>query len=199
MTGPTKVPGILVTMGGSDPKGMTIKAISALSLLDEKVEVRIVLGPGFAHRKALEDLLDHFPHPYRICENVSNMAEVMAEADLALTSFGVTAYELAAMSVPAIYLCLTEDHVQSASPFENAGMGICLGVVDELIDGTITGSVKLSLNGSNLNRAIMYQARNRIDGRGAVRIAYLIVSVMIKGGYVDEPQMGHNEFVFGQF
>ena len=40
-----------------------------------------------------------------------------ASADLAVASFGVTAYELAAVGVPAVYLCLTDDHAESAEAF----------------------------------------------------------------------------------
>jgi spore coat polysaccharide biosynthesis protein SpsF len=41
-----------------------------------------------------------------------------------LAAFGVTAYELAAFGVPAIYLSLTQDHALSASAFEQDGMGL---------------------------------------------------------------------------
>lgn len=47
---------------------------------------------------------------YDVREDAHDMPALMAQADLAIASFGVTAYELAARGVPAIYLCLTDDH-----------------------------------------------------------------------------------------
>ncbi|HNY69563.1 MAG TPA: hypothetical protein PKH14_02140, partial [Syntrophorhabdus sp.] len=96
----TKIHNILVTMGGSDPKGMTLKTMEALKVIDGQFEVTIILGPGFAHRDSLNEILGNFPHIHRIFENVLNIGDIMAEADLAVASFGVTAYELAAMGVP---------------------------------------------------------------------------------------------------
>ena len=57
-----------------------------------------------------------------------DMAAVMAEADLAVASFCVTAYELATVGVPGIYLCLSSDHAEAALAFVEVGIGISLGV-----------------------------------------------------------------------
>ena len=184
---------ILVAMGGSDPQDMTLKAINALALLHEQFGVTIILGPGFTKRKALNESLDNFPHPYRILENISNMADIMAESDIAVASFGVTAYELAAMGVPAIYLCLSEDHVKSALFFQDSGMATCLGLVDHLIEEKIAASIKSALFEDIPHKNIHHQSK-KIDGCGVARIAQLIASKLYKGGYLYEPQMGHSEF-----
>ncbi|HPB38446.1 MAG TPA: hypothetical protein PK125_09855, partial [Syntrophorhabdus sp.] len=68
----TKIHNILVTMGGSDPKGMTLKTMEALKVIDGQFEVTIILGPGFAHRDSLNEILGNFPHIHRIFENVLN-------------------------------------------------------------------------------------------------------------------------------
>jgi spore coat polysaccharide biosynthesis predicted glycosyltransferase SpsG len=184
---------ILVTTGGSDPQSMTLKAIKALALLHEQFEVTIILGPGFAQRKDLNELLDNFPHPYRILENIPNTADIMAESDLAVASFGVTAYELAAMGVPAIHLCFSEDHVQSALFFQDSGMATCLGLADHLTEEKIAASIKSALFEEILRKDIHQQSK-KIDGCGAARVAQLIASKLDKGGYLYEPRMGHSEF-----
>jgi spore coat polysaccharide biosynthesis protein SpsF len=145
MTGDVKVPNILITMGGSDPQGMTLKVLKALAFIDNKLEVTVVIGPGFGYQKDLLKLLNHFSHPYRILENVSNMADIMAESNLAVASFGVTAYELAAMQVPTLQICLSEDHVQSALSFQESGMATCLGIAEFLTEEKIAGSLKQAL------------------------------------------------------
>ena len=78
------------------------------------------------------------------------MSDIMAEADLAVASFGVTAYELAAMGVPAIYLCLTEDHEQSALMFQDSGLGLSLGLADFATDDELIASVEIFMNNENI-------------------------------------------------
>jgi spore coat polysaccharide biosynthesis protein SpsF len=191
-----KIPTILVTMGGSDPKDITFKTIKALSDVDNQFEATIILGPGFVHRDRLNELLKSFPHTYRVYENLSNMADIMAESDLAVASFGVTAYELAAMGVPAIHLCLTEDHVQSAIIFQGFDMAVNLGLADRVNEDKIASSIRYVLHDEDSLVKMANQGKKMVDGRGAIRIAHLVASVISKGGNLHEPQMGHSEFFF---
>jgi len=176
-----KVPNILITMGGSDPQGMTLKVLKALASIDDKFEVSVVIGPGFTYNKDLLGLLNHFPHPYRILENVSNMADIMAESDLAVASFGVTAYELAAMQVPTLQICLSEDHVRSALSFQETGMAICLGTAEFLTEEKIAGSIKRALY-KNIQCKTIHNKTKKLDGRGATRISHHIISKLDQGG-----------------
>jgi UDP-2,4-diacetamido-2,4,6-trideoxy-beta-L-altropyranose hydrolase len=185
----SKIRNILVTMGGSDPQGMTLKAVKAMALLNDHFEATIILGPGFTHRKKLDELLKGFSHQYKIYESLSNMSDIMAEADLAVASFGVTAYELAAMGVPAIYLCLTEDHEQSALMFQDSGLGLSLGLADFATDDELIASVRYFMNNENIRLKTANHLKNNIDGRGATRIAQLVTSVVSKGGYRNESQV----------
>ncbi|RLJ08848.1 MAG: hypothetical protein DRP15_04435, partial [Candidatus Aenigmatarchaeota archaeon] len=73
-------PRILVTMGGSDPQGMTIKAVKALKMLEEDFEAVVVLGAGFQQKKELHNLLSACKHCFDVRENVENMAELMAQS-----------------------------------------------------------------------------------------------------------------------
>ena len=168
-------PRILVTMGGSDPQGMTIKAVKALKMLEEDFEAVVVLGAGFQQKKELHNLLSACKHCFDVRENVENMAELMAQSDLAVASFGVTAYELAAMGVPAIYLCLTEDHAESASAFVKEGMAISLGVFTHVNSEMIARGISNILNNKSLLSKLADNARKHIDGQGAARISRLMI------------------------
>lgn len=170
------IPNILVTMGGSDPRGMTLKAIEALNFLDKHFETTIVLGPGFTRRKELKDLIHSFNHPYKIYENTSNMAELMAGANLAVASFGVTAYELASMGVPAIHLCLTEDHAESASIFHEEMVAFCLGQIDEVTNDMLVKEIKRILTDNALRTNMSKRMQKLISGNGAYLITQKIIT-----------------------
>lgn len=123
---------ILISMGGSDLAGFTLMAIQALDAIIGDLNIVIVLGAGFRHELELQDLLLKSIHSYELHRNILDMANLMARADLAIASFGVTAYELAAMSVPSLFLCLSKDHAVSATAFEKAGVARSLGIYTEV-------------------------------------------------------------------
>ena len=162
-------------MGGSDPQGMTLKAVKALELLEKNIEVVVILGAGFQQKKELDNLLSHCIHQYDVRENVKNMAEIMSQSDLAVASFGVTAYELAAMGVPAIYLCFTEDHAESASAFVEEDMAISLGVFTHVNTEMIVKGISNILNNKSLLSKVADTERKHIDGQGVARISRLMI------------------------
>jgi len=167
---PTR-PTVLVTMGGSDPRGLTLGVARALRKLDPLFRARFVIGPGMQDgtriAKAIVSLAPHF----ETIEGANDLATEFASCDLALAAFGVTAYELAAAGVPAVYLCLTEDHAQSASAFERAGMGLSLGVVERTAPEDVVRGVWTLLSDRTRLREMRAIGLAKIDGEGANRIA----------------------------
>jgi spore coat polysaccharide biosynthesis protein SpsF len=164
-------PVLLVTMGGSDPFGLTLRAARALALLDPVFRARFVIGPGMADRTAVARQVVALHRNFETIEGADDLATEIAGADLALTAFGVTAYELAAQGVPAVYLGLSADHAESASAFERAGMGLSLGVADDVADETIARTVWKTLNDAPRLREMRAAGLMTIDGNGQARIA----------------------------
>lgn len=174
-TASSKSPLILISMGSTDPAGMTLKVIQALELLEDKFESVVVIGQGFQHKRELHHLLSNSNHCLDLRENVSNMSEIMLQSDLAVTSFGVTAYELAATGVPCIYLCLTEDHAESASAFVEAGMAVSLGVFQSVNTVTLSKEIRNMLLDQSRRFKLADNAKKFIDGHGANRISRVMV------------------------
>lgn len=163
-------PSVLVTMGGSDPQAMTLKVLRSLDELHDDFDTVVVIGPGFRHRNELNKILAAAHRRFEVKENVADMAKLMAQSNLAIASFGVTAYELASQQVPAIYLCLTEDHVQSSEIFVEAGLAINMGPNKNVTEQELARTVGRYLQEEIgcLNMAAM------VDGRGAERVASVI-------------------------
>lgn len=168
-------PRLLVTMGGSDPAGLTLLALRELDQLNESFETVVVLGPGFIHGAELDAFLAEAKRSYRIEIKVHDMAALMRQADLALASFGVTAYELAAVGVPAIYLCLTADHARSASKFVEDGIALSCGQYQECRPGLLAATVRSLLPESAERCEMGVRARRLVDGLGATRIAATLI------------------------
>lgn len=164
-------PTLLVAMGGSDPMGLTLRAAQALMPLDPMFRIRFVIGAGMADGAKVAAHVVSLKDNYETVEGADDLATEYASADLALCAFGVTAYELAAFGVPAIYLGLTEDHARSASAFEAAGMGRSLGVASQVRDDDILAAVKALMGDAGRRREMRNAGFSILDGNGAARIA----------------------------
>ena len=164
-------PTLLVAMGGSDPQALTLRIARALTKLNPVFRARFVIGPGMENRSRIARAVASLGSNFETLEGAADLAAEYAACDLALTAFGVTAYELAACGVPALYLCLTDDHALSASAFEQAGMGLSLGVAARAQDEDIARAVWALLSDSQRRREMRAAGLMTIDGEGASRIA----------------------------
>jgi spore coat polysaccharide biosynthesis protein SpsF len=70
-----------------------------------------------------------------------------------------------------VYLGLSEDHARSASAFDKAGMGVSLGVADDVSDRTIAGTVQALIGDFARRGAMRRVGLMTVDGNGAARIA----------------------------
>lgn len=167
---------ILVTMGGSDPAGMTELALDALDLLSEPRAVQVVVGPAFTRRGALAAIVARSKHAVRVSQSPDSMAALMRASRVALSSFGVSAYELAACGVPAVHLCLTSDHARSSSVFVQARIAESLGVVADVRPARLAEAVDGLLGDPARLAQMSADARALVDGGGAGRVAALVVA-----------------------
>jgi UDP-2,4-diacetamido-2,4,6-trideoxy-beta-L-altropyranose hydrolase len=167
---------LLVTMGGSDPAGFTLMVIEALDLLEDDFDTTIVLGAAFSREEKLQSLLLKTKRKFRILRNVQNMAAIMAQVDLAIASFGMTAYELACMGVPALYICLTDDHADSCQAFVDTGVAVNLGR-DHSIE-KMANQVSLLLWDGKYRDDMKANGRILIDGYGTQRIGAEINKIL---------------------
>jgi spore coat polysaccharide biosynthesis protein SpsF len=168
--------GVVITMGGSDPDGMTFTAIESVAAMTGTFDLTVVTGPGFRDRDRLEARLKELERHALVADQPSDMRAIMLRADLAIASFGVTAYELAATATAAVYLCATADHARSASVFDARGAAVSLGVYrgDEAPRLAATASAMLA--DADRRIAMGRAGRSLVDGRGAARVADRIVA-----------------------
>ncbi len=150
---------------------LTRLAARALSRISPPFTARFVIGPGFRGAAGLVRTLESMSPNFQPVEGVADLGEEFAQADLALITFGVTAYELAALGVPALYLAISEDHMLSASAFEGAGIGQTLGLARKVRVDDITRMTWQLLNDDIRRRDMRAAGLNTIDGKGAERIA----------------------------
>lgn len=174
-------PRILVSMGGSDPYGLTLQALRALDSMEEPFSVTVAVGPAFLHEEELRTWLAGARRRYE-SRREDSLLDLMVNSDLALVSFGTTVYELAAAGLPAIALSITEDHAQSAAVFAQGGSLMHLGLFSSVSAAQIQSAVGELLNGHQLRLEIAQRGQSLVDGKGAERAAKLLLARIYEHG-----------------
>jgi len=172
-------PRLLVTMGGSDPYGLTLQTLRALDEMqvEDSFETTVALGPAFLHEAELQLWLQRARRGYEIRREKS-LLDLMVASDVAVVSYGTTVFELAATGLPAIAFSITDDHLQSANVFARGGSLISLGLFSEVRDDRLRESVRGLLNDRPRRAAMALAGQLLVDGKGAERVAELLVRQM---------------------
>lgn len=170
-------PVVLVSMGGSDPGGLTAPVVEALAAVRPRIEVRVVANPASRVWLQLGPLCARhgFAAPWAV--EPGGLGRHLAVADLAVLAFGVTVYEALASGVPAVALCRTAGDVAHVA---RLGDGVrSLGTAWTAAD--VTAAVS-ALAADPAARAAMGRAgRAVVDGRGAERVAAHVVALGAAG------------------
>jgi len=164
---------IMILSGGSDNYHM-IENIAQLFKDDEKIQADIICGAFYPDFQGLRDKFTEYENLH-FYQNVSNLDEFMEKADLAISAGGTTLYELCAKGTPAISYAFADNQLKNVQQFQE----------DELID--YAGDVRFDrvyeniyrlfekYKDPNLRKKRSVKMQQVIDGRGAARIAELLV------------------------
>jgi UDP-2,4-diacetamido-2,4,6-trideoxy-beta-L-altropyranose hydrolase len=166
---------VLVTMGGSDPGNATARVIEALGLVGvEGLEAAIVVGGSNPHRKSLERLATECRGKVRLQSDVSNMAEQMAWADVAVSAAGTTCWEMCMLGLPAILVALAENQRPIAQELERQSIAIYLGSSAVVTSSAIARKLQGLLISVEKRTAMSDRARGLVDGGGAKRVVEML-------------------------
>ncbi|MDZ4169817.1 MAG: hypothetical protein U1E26_09195 [Coriobacteriia bacterium] len=168
----SEVQRVLVTFGGSDPCDLTRLALSALAQCAFAGEIVCVLGPGYSH----DDFeLAEFGLTGSVHRAATNLAEIMHDSDIALTSAGRTVTELMTQGVPTLALCQNErelTHTHASGPFGVMNLGLGAHVT---VDG-LAGHLAVLMEDERLRRSMHDRMRKAVAERSNHAIAEMILA-----------------------
>lgn len=174
---PGPVRRILVSCGGSDPAGVTVGVVRGLATYDSEVEVELVLGPGFAHARALNAALLEASRTFTITEAPTDLPDRLRTADLGILSGGVTLFEAAHLGLPAIVISQNAAQLRNLGPFESRGGIVNLGLAANAPYNNVKSAIREV--GTETRLAAMSAAQEGyVDGKGLGRIVSAIKSMV---------------------
>ena len=162
---------ILVTMGGSDPYGTTLKVVQALKKIERQdMEATIIIGPANPHRRKIEEEISNVSFSVHILSSVQDMPEQMAWADIAITAGGTTCWELAFMGLPSVIIISSDNQQPIAEGLDSAGTSINIGWQQEAAPNKIAETIQKLLLNAKARKEMCEVGRRMVDGFGLKRL-----------------------------
>ena len=123
---------LLVTMGGVDNHNVTEVILKTIdkSQLSELERITVILGPHAPWVDNVRKLASKMSTSVTLLSNVNNMAELMAQCDLAIGAGGTTTWERCSLGIPTVLISLAENQKYISREVGKAGAAFLCDVQD---------------------------------------------------------------------
>lgn len=169
---------VLLAPGGTDVTNLAGRALEAIAAVALDVTVDVVLGAAAPHLAAVRAAAARAPERVALHVDCDDMAGLMAGADLAVGSCGMTAWERCALGVPSLAAVDGANQAGNAAGLAAAGAAEVLGPVEAIETDTLARALgELCADAPRLCR--MSAAASAVcDGEGARRVAGVLARVL---------------------
>ncbi|AMK26079.1 MULTISPECIES: UDP-2,4-diacetamido-2,4,6-trideoxy-beta-L-altropyranose hydrolase [Sphingobium] len=158
---------ILITLGGIDKNNATRRVLEALQSagLPFDYEITVVMGASAPWVAEVRAAASQLPWPTRVIVNATNMAQIMAESDLAIGAAGSTSWERCALGLPTLQLVLAENQRDAARALAATGAAMTIDVGMNL-SASLAHCLKLFDEDMSLLPRMAHSAAQICDGSG---------------------------------
>lgn len=168
---PGHIKNVVVTMGGSDPEGGTLRVLKWLASAGNyarDLEIRTIIGPAYAESSVPDLLGVGGTLSLQVLRNPADLVDQFQWADVAISASGGTTVELAVLGIPMLLLPLANNQRLIAAAFETRGLAIVLP--DDFERIAPTDAIQTALELPRCSAPGGEAGAEWLDGEGASRI-----------------------------
>lgn len=162
---------IFISLGGTDVKMLTPELCQQLVASNDITKLVVAVSSSCSENTLtlLKRLKQHAKFELHI--DYPNLARLMSEADIAITSAGGSLYELMYLGVPTIALVLVDNQSQALDSSLNNTAYQCIDFRNEQPDfANVVKQALFLLNSADKKRKLSLYGQQAIDGMAAERI-----------------------------
>lgn len=166
---------VLVFFGGTDPDNMTGLALTALSNPELRhLAVDVVLGANNPHGEALQRQAVKRPHT-TIHRSRPSLADLMAQADLAIGAGGATTWERMCLGLPALVVTIADNQHPAAEALAAAQLIHYVGHSSEVSAESLLKAIIGCVSHPSRLTEMSVQNQLLVDGLGSPRIREIML------------------------
>ena len=162
---------VLVTLGGSDPNNVTLKAIKALQKVEtQELDVVVVAGGSNPRYEQLQSAVQDSDLSIRLERSVRDMSELMVWADIAVSSGGTTVWELAFLGLPTIVGIAAPVEQLLVDGLKRLGLFACVGWFKNLSVSRLSEHLEKLIQDKETRKRMSLLGQQVVDGNGCDRV-----------------------------
>lgn len=155
---------IFVNFGGTDPADMTSKTLYILK--NYNIETDIVVGQNSIQLEKLKQLCASIAH-FNLHIQTTNIAKLMAGADLAIAAGGSSTWERCCLGLPTIVVAIADNQVELSETLAEKEMCFYAGFHnDKAISESLIKLMNYCINNSDVLKRCSKKIMALSDGRG---------------------------------
>ncbi len=169
---------VMITMGGSDPAGVTAGVCGAAAGWEGTLQILVVLGPAFGKDDEVAAAVKDRPW-MTVVRNPPDFLGLLARQDLVITSAGRTLYECAALGRPVITVATIAHEALTAAEFSRLTASIDIGEWDPANGPTrLLTALEAYRKGADLRLRVHRAGRRLVDGLGLQRVVAILETLL---------------------
>jgi UDP-2,4-diacetamido-2,4,6-trideoxy-beta-L-altropyranose hydrolase len=165
---------LLITMGSVDLPNATGQVLQALKFcaLPHDCRVSVVMGLQAPWLQQVREQSQDMPWPTEVLVSITDMAQRMAESDLAIGAAGSTSWERCCLGLPTLMVVLADNQWPGARALQEAQAACLIGAVCD-----ITAQLPLAFRALTQDQRLMHMstaASTVTDGQGVDKVLQAI-------------------------
>ena len=166
---------IFVFLGGTDQRDVTGLALDALADAEfAALAVDVVVGANNPHRESLKTKASNRPNT-RLHEPTSQVAELMAEADIAIGAGGGTTWERLCLGLPSVIVSIAANQVPACEALSRSGLIKYLGTDADVTVASLRRALSSFVKYPGSLAELAERGKAIVDGNGALRVSEFLV------------------------
>lgn len=164
---------ILVAFGGTDPQNLTSKILESLAQIDwiTVPSIDVIMGGQSPYIDEIDKKIKNYPLKVSIAIDVSDMAERILTADLAIGAAGSTTWERCCLGLPTILIECAENQREICERLSKRGVVILIGNTASISHKHITKAIEQILRSKKLWQQMSSKSFMVTNGLGTKRTA----------------------------
>jgi UDP-2,4-diacetamido-2,4,6-trideoxy-beta-L-altropyranose hydrolase len=161
---------ILLTLGGADQGNVTEELLAILgSCRPANCQIQVVIGPANPHVLRLRDVAAKMK---RVVLHLapSNLPQIMASCDLAVTAAGSSVYELGYLGIPMLLAVTGENQRPIAAALDHLGAAVRLNELNDVSSDYFKLPIGWFIHDPTARAGCAARFQQLVDGQGAARV-----------------------------
>ncbi|MCK9488781.1 MAG: UDP-2,4-diacetamido-2,4,6-trideoxy-beta-L-altropyranose hydrolase [Xanthomonadales bacterium] len=157
---------IVVSLGGVDRDNITRRVLEALASMElpHEMKITVVMGGQSPWRETVQSQARHLPFSCQVLVDVEDMAQLMADTDLAIGAAGSSTWERCVLGLPSAIIVLAENQRAIAAALDRMGAALHVKHIEQV------PVVIQQLRDKSFRQSVSRTASKITDGLGVTRL-----------------------------